>query len=1332
MGDREYKAILKEAREFIKAKDFKAALKEVKKVLNKDKNNYMGLVFCGLCLSELDQPDQAIQAYKRATDSAPDQATAWEGLTKLYDKYSEKTEYRKDHISCLNRLLTLNQSDFGKSYDLWSKIAQLELDNLELAAAVGTLQAQAQAAKKQLEAQEQAATCQEKYRTSLEMIVRVLSQQPVLASKLDVVYENTLDQLINDTGTAQNIENIKLMIKLLYKVRKLEKLVGICLEMHRMSPESNYPLEWICKVYLEWASGTLEFERAELQDPSPYYEQLLKSNSNSTLGKLARGAHLCLCGSLDEGIQELARGTEGSSPNLYALFLLTRAEFKAGRFSAVEVSASTAIKFIDKVKEEGTRMKVCRELNLMSIKALYKQASKEKLQTAINHFEGSVGFESLDAELASIIAKVYATLGKAAKVAEIKDKVELEAKDTNIVQALLLKSQGDLVGAENLLVQSLVESPESVEVMILLGRINWENDNKEQSLGYFLKAAKLEPGSWVPFVYLGHHYKSLNTPQGLDKARKCYQKCLQINPHEVEAGKGLSDIYRQTGKLQENLSFLSEVTGRSMAASGRCTWAWLRLGVHHLAADQPTQAVQAFQAALRGDSGDVTCWEALADAYMARGSFNAALKAFEKVQTMKENSEYARLMIAAIKDRVGKWRDASTDYRAILEHSPEYLPALRGLGESLLSQAQNYIDDHIDSNAVGCIEEALTVLTRAAELRPSLHGTWRLLGDCCSILGVLPASTVHLEVPAKLTGGETGSEEVDKSKLMEIGSRCYIRSLTICPDNWRVWHQLAILYSHLADFQNSREYKLKSLGMMKHAVSLAPSVNTVWTSLGIVASQCSDWGLAQHSLITSLELETSSAAWTVLGVVYLHLGHAHLANRAFKEAQNNEPGNLRGWAGQALVAEVAGFRSESMDLFRHCTFLGGEAESALGYANWVLSTLKDINNGEQVESHNRYILDKMHGVTVAVDSLTLYCRRCPDSSLALCQLSVLLERQGLLRKALSVAQHARDILIQTDKDDLLDKVLCNLGRINHKLGNHQKAIQAFKAIRTPTFYSEAGMALAHFSLNNFQESYEIYKSSFHWLADQEALKSDILVAMGCLAYKVEGPDVAKTLFFQSCQMASPSVRGILALCVLGIQSSDLNLIEAALAEMKVHEHDPRHAHDIAFLRASVMLLKGDLKGARRSLVRAVHQQPWLSGIWRVVSVFLLLNCSGETAAAAAFSRKAGALGRDQKEEIEKFKHISVIKGFQDIGSNVMSAVSAESLVVESLCLLSAGDRVGARRVGSKLCHLYPHLAQSWAILTASGDKSTDLVGKLLAYVGSAGDELLADWVNRQL
>jgi hypothetical protein len=63
--------------------------------------------------------------------------------------------------------------------------------------------------------------------------------------------------------------------------------------------------------------------------------------------------------------------------------------------------------------------------------------------------------------------------------------------------------------------------------------------------------------------------------------------------------------------------------------------------------------------------------------------------------------------------------------------------------------------------------------------------------------------------------------------------------------------------------------------------------------------------------------------------------HLELANRAFKEAQNQEPSYLRGWVGQALLAETAGYDEEAMDLFRHTTFLGNELESSVGYSNWV-------------------------------------------------------------------------------------------------------------------------------------------------------------------------------------------------------------------------------------------------------------------------------------------------------------------------------------------------------------------------------------------------------------
>ena len=76
--------------------------------------------------------------------------------------------------------------------------------------------------------------------------------------------------------------------------------------------------------------------------------------------------------------------------------------------------------------------------------------------------------------------------------------------------------------------------------------------------------------------------------------------------------------------------------------------------------------------------------------------------------------------------------------------------------------------------------------------------------------------------------------------------------------------------------------------------------------------------------------------------------------------------------------------------------------------------------------------------------------------------------------------------------------------------------------------------------------------------------------MGNLAYKVEGISSAKTLLFQSCQLVPPSVRGLFALCVIGVQHSDMNLIEAALTEMEPHKHDQRFAADIALLRASIL------------------------------------------------------------------------------------------------------------------------------------------------------------------
>lgn len=47
-------------------------------VLKQEKNNYNAWVFIGVAAAELEQPDQAQGAYKKAVELEPDQLLAWQ------------------------------------------------------------------------------------------------------------------------------------------------------------------------------------------------------------------------------------------------------------------------------------------------------------------------------------------------------------------------------------------------------------------------------------------------------------------------------------------------------------------------------------------------------------------------------------------------------------------------------------------------------------------------------------------------------------------------------------------------------------------------------------------------------------------------------------------------------------------------------------------------------------------------------------------------------------------------------------------------------------------------------------------------------------------------------------------------------------------------------------------------------------------------------------------------------------------------------------------------------------------------------------------------------
>lgn len=91
-SQQEIKNLLKLAKETIKNKQFRETLKLCKSVIDKEKDNYNAWLFTGLAAEELNSYQQALAAYQKAIQLAPNQPTAWQGLAQFYEKQNSFSE----------------------------------------------------------------------------------------------------------------------------------------------------------------------------------------------------------------------------------------------------------------------------------------------------------------------------------------------------------------------------------------------------------------------------------------------------------------------------------------------------------------------------------------------------------------------------------------------------------------------------------------------------------------------------------------------------------------------------------------------------------------------------------------------------------------------------------------------------------------------------------------------------------------------------------------------------------------------------------------------------------------------------------------------------------------------------------------------------------------------------------------------------------------------------------------------------------------------------------------------------------------------------------------
>ncbi|XP_040198266.1 tetratricopeptide repeat protein 37 isoform X2 [Rana temporaria] len=1197
MSSKEVKAILKNARDAIRNKDYKEALKQCKAALKLDKNNYNAWVFIGLAAAELEQPDQAQAAYRKAAELEPEQLLAWQGLGNFYEKASQK-EFKEDLPNVYQKLLELYRtSDKPKWYDICKKLVDLYEQDRKYIEAAQTWQ---QLINMKQDEGIDKSEFYKLWRKMTKLLAEDIERQDnEIQQQLLNAFENAisfLEEVPGEEHRALYQDFVLCLSKLPHEEAKLKE---ICNNMTKAYPTLTYPLEVLGLHLIK--SGNISEEAVEC------YNRLMELDGDNGPGLIGIGITALHDKKYDLAVEKLCKGVHKVSSCPHAWFFLAQAQEKLHRYEEAVLSCEKVIKALshDNVSPRDSEHKNM-ALQLKA-KAMLEYCDPEEILKTLEQISN----KNSDPALIALKGNVYLKKGfleQASKLSEELIQSLPEMAEGHFLKGLIHYTQKSYKEAEKSFQSAIERNLEDANYYYYLGLTYWfmseeTKRDKTKSVTQFLKAAKLDPCHSKVFCYLGHYYKEVAGDKG--RARGCYKKAFDLDKKDGESGAAAVDLSMDLADMDTALAILSAVTEK--ASAGTAKWAWLRRGLFYLRVGQHSKAVSDLHAALRADPKDSNCWECLGEAYLSRGGYTTALKSFMKASELNPNSIYSAYKIASIKQILGTFKEAATEYQQIVKKSGEYVPALKGLGECHLMLAKGALADFLDAKAVAAIEQGLAYLTRAVQQRPDLVCLWKLIGDACTCLHAVSPAKVTINVLGALVGQNEGHQVISKSEALELGARCYGRALKI-QSSANIWCDLGINYFYQAqnlmssDSQGSDSSNLleRSVQCIKKSLMMDSSNHQYWNSLGVV---CCSKGvknnvLAQHAFIKSIQCQPNNAvAWTNLGALYLMNENIELSHQAFNVAQSLEPSYVRCWVGQALIAEAVG-SYETMDLFRHTTELSMHTEGANGYAHWVCTTLQDKSN-RNTELY-RYSILQMNAISAAHLALNKYTDRIQTDASAFAMLGYLNEHLKLKIQA-KEAYH-RAVLILCDEEDK-DRYACalrNYGRSLCAIGQYDEAIKAYTSTALTEFDDLTGLALAYFKKGLRQDSFKVYKTALS-VAKSEQEKAHILTAMAIIDHNQGNSDSAKTLLFKCSMLKEPSSESLQALCALGLAKRDVTLATAALNELLKHVKINDSVYERCLITSAIYALQGRMPAVQRQACKAVHSHPGNPELWTLLS-----------------------------------------------------------------------------------------------------------------------------------
>ncbi|XP_052248166.1 tetratricopeptide repeat protein 37-like isoform X1 [Dreissena polymorpha] len=1172
MDPKQSKAFLRNARESIRKKEFKEAETQCKDILANDSTNYMALVLLAVAAEGLSENDQALSAYRQATLADDSQILAWQGLCNFFEKNSIPA-YANEQCGVYLKLLQMNKDDIGKKKEIIFNMVKIS-EHIKDAEKI----------------QQIPELCRKYLSTSTDYTD---ATEVVLAYYLPALLKTCPEDLPAETEHfLNNFPSSPAVLK-----HKMLSVLDICI-------------------------GQLSVSSEVLTNHVTRYEAVTAGKDCDVLAT----AQACLAVIANDfkKSRSLLEKVCNKNPMLVCSHcLLAESLYKLHQYDTAIKLCQSGLSLLDR----KDRVLTCKPgpvrnfLNLLMVQALVQTGDPTKLNRALE-----ICTKELDdnSEVQLLKGNVYFRQRdfKAAKGCLLGDSVEKQ-----VLEGLIDLEENNLESAKSRFESLLAAEPDVASHHLNLAKCLWKMGTaREYSFTLLLKAAKLSPETSEAFLYLGHYYGQ----EGGDRirARKCYQKAFDLDPSSEVAGEKLCDFLTEIGEDEKCHQILLQFT--SSCPPGRGKWAWLRLGLHQMKHDDPSVAIVSLQSALRADSKDVHVWECLGEAYMARGSYTAALKAFIRATELDQSSVYSLFQIASIKQALGQYTEALQEYTHILRQAEDYVPALKGLGETYVSIAHNHLSNCFHGRAKDTAELAVDCLFRACKLRPDVSCLWKLMGDACTILHVLPEFRFLRPDKGVWT----------KVELLKVGSGCYIRALKIMPELSPLWHDLGLNYIYQSQCTSGSEaisLAERSVQSLKKAIQLEPGNYKHWNALGYVACQNVYFkpDLAQHCFIKSTQLETNNvAAWTNLAALYLKHDNIKLGHEAFKIAQSLEPSYVACWIGQAIIAELVG-HEDAMDLFRHTTELSNHPEGALGYGHWVCSML--LQSDKKDSPMYVYAIEQMAAIPAASDALARYTDRIKTNPVAYVLHGLLLQRQKLYKTAAHQLQIAVRLYEEAgDQGDQWRAALANCAMSLRQSGRADEACDMYERLgdtSDPGVLHQWGLALYQRGL--YQQALQVYHKAAE-LSGSNLERSHVMAAMAMSLYRLGDLDSTKTTLFHSSQSEEVSIHGLKGLCALGLLLADPSLAQAAIHELAGFSNHPHHGGDILLLQCITYLTQGNIEQAKKIVQCSLHENPCQGNAWHLLSVLLLKHFPKIPVAATACSRNAVLFNHQSVNKIERF------------------------------------------------------------------------------------------------